>query len=225
MFWLSLALISSYLVGGIPTALIVGKLLRGIDVREYGSRNAGATNAWRVLGPKPGITVLAVDAAKGVVAVLLIAEVAAVPLNPIVASPTAAILCGLAAIVGHIWTPYAGFRGGKGVGTAAGVFGAIAPIAVIAALIVFIAVVAATRYVSAGSISAAIVLPATLIVQYRVAPDSTSLVTVIAACAVGLLVIVRHRTNIRRIVAGTETRFGASSNSERSDTPTMESRS
>ena len=225
MFWFVLALAASYLVGGIPTALIVGKLLRGIDVREYGSKNAGATNAWRVLGPKPGITVLAIDAAKGVVAVLLLAEVAAIPLHPVAEPQTMAILCGLAAIVGHIWTPYAGFRGGKGVGTAAGVFGAIAPIPVLAALIVFIVVVATTRYISAGSLCAAVVLPAVLIAQYRMTPDETSLVTVVAACAVGLLVIVRHRTNIRRIIAGTENRFGRTTGADPVDATVAESRS
>lgn len=210
MVWFILAFVVAYLVGGIPTALIAGRVLRNIDIREYGSQNAGATNAWRVLGPKAGIAVLAIDAAKGVVAVLGIARIALLPSHPVVDAQTSAILSGLAAIIGHVWTPYAGFRGGKGVGTGAGVFGAIVPIPIVAALVAFVAVVALTRYVSAGSISAAIVLAAVLVAQYALSPNAPSLIVVVSACAVCALVIVRHRANIRRIIAGTENRFGSS---------------
>lgn len=199
------ALAGSYLVGGAPTAILFGKLLRGIDVREFGSRNAGATNVWRVLGAGPAITVLLIDAAKGVGAVLIVSRLAAAAPLPL---DTLQVLCGLMAIVGHVWTPYARFRGGKGVGTAAGVFGALAPIALATALAVFIVVVSTTRYISAGSISAAVTIPLTMAVQYFVAPASMPLATLAIGCVVGVLVVVKHRPNISRIMNGTENRFG-----------------
>ncbi|HHR85705.1 MAG TPA: acyl-phosphate glycerol 3-phosphate acyltransferase, partial [Candidatus Acetothermia bacterium] len=125
---LALLLVISYLLGAIPTSVIVGKIARGIDVREHGSGNAGATNTWRVLGWKAGMIVLVLDAGKGVAAATL------VPLThfghlPFTA-PVIAILCGLAAVIGHVFPVYAGFRGGKGVATGAGMLIAIAPIPV-----------------------------------------------------------------------------------------------
>jgi acyl phosphate:glycerol-3-phosphate acyltransferase len=208
MPWLVLALVVSYLVGGIPTAIIFSKALRGIDVREYGSRNAGATNVWRVLGAGPAITVLLIDGAKGVVAVLLVSRIANISTDLAINVDTVSVLCGLLAIIGHIWTPYARFKGGKGVGTAAGAFGALAPLAAISALLVFVVVVWLTRYISAGSMSAAVALPGIMITQYLTTPGVVSPVSVVVASAVGLIVIAKHRTNIVRIVRGTENRFG-----------------
>jgi acyl phosphate:glycerol-3-phosphate acyltransferase len=208
MLWLVLALVVSYLVGGIPTAIIFSKALRGIDVREYGSRNAGATNIWRVLGAGPAITVLLIDAAKGVVAVLLVSRIVHVSPDLAINADTVSVLCGLQAIIGHIWTPYARFKGGKGVGTAAGAFGALAPLAAMSAVLVFVAVVWLTRYVSAGSMAAAVALPGIMIAQYLTAPGAVSPIAVVVASAVGLIVIAKHRTNIVRIVRGTENRFG-----------------
>ena len=205
MTWTILALLASYLVGGLPTAIIAGKVLRGIDIRQHGSRNAGATNAWRVLGPVPGSVVLLIDAAKGAAAVMLVAQLGAP--GGLLDGATMSVLCGLAAIAGHVWTPFAGFRGGKGVGTAAGVFGALAPWCVLIALACFVAVVAITRYISAGSITAATVLALAMLVQRFLAPDSLSLGAVAVGVLVAVLVIAKHYTNIRRLLNGTENRF------------------
>ena len=206
MVWVIGALALSYLVGGFPTAIIAGKVLRGIDVRDYGSRNAGATNVWRVLGAGPAIAVLLVDALKGVAAVLFLSRVG--PETGVLGATTMQVLCGLFAIMGHIWTVFARFKGGKGVGTAAGVFGALAPWAVLIALACFVLVVALTRYISAGSITAAAVLAAVLIGQYTLFPGSIPLITVIIGSAAAILVIAKHHTNIRRLLNGTENKFG-----------------
>ena len=212
MTWTVFALAVSYLAGGMPTAIIAGKLLRGIDIRQYGSRSAGATNAWRVLGPRAGSVVLLIDAAKGVAAVLLVSRLGTV--GGALDQGTIAVLCGLAAIAGHVWTPFAGFRGGKGVGTAAGVFGALAPWALLFALTCFVAVVAATRYISAGSISAAAALASAMIVQHVVAPESLPLGAVVVGVVVATLVIAKHRANVRRLLNGTENRFSFSGSAE-----------
>jgi len=206
MLWLAVALVVGYLVGGFPTSIIAGKVLRGIDVRDYGSGNAGATNVWRVLGAGPAIGVLAIDAAKGVAAVLLVSRL--VPPGAAPSPDLVRMLCGVMAIVGHVWTPFAGFRGGKGVGTAAGVLGALAPWAVLAAVVAFVVVVALTRYISLGSIAAAAVLPFELVVQRIVAPATVPWTLVVAGIVICLLVILRHRSNIRRLMKGTENRFG-----------------
>jgi len=206
MVWVIGALVLSYLVGGFPTAILAGKLLRGIDVRDYGSHNAGATNVWRVLGAKPAVGVLLVDAFKGVVAVVFISRIGAA--GQLLDATTLEVLCGLMAIVGHIWTVFAGFRGGKGVGTAAGVFGALAPWAVLIALVSFVAVVALTRYISAGSITAGVVLAAALIVQHALYPETLPHIVMVVGTVVAFLVIVKHRSNIRRLLNGTENRFG-----------------
>ncbi|HOF62162.1 MAG TPA: glycerol-3-phosphate 1-O-acyltransferase PlsY [Candidatus Latescibacteria bacterium] len=203
---LLLASVLSYLLGAFPTAIVVGKLLRGIDVRDYGSRNAGATNVWRVLGAGPALFVLAIDALKGAGAVLLIARIASdcCPWDPL----TTQVICGMMAVVGHIWTVFAGFRGGKGVGTGAGVFAALAPWCVLIALVSFVAVVALTRYISAGSITAAFVLAAGLVIQRLFFPESLPIPVVVIGCVVAVVVIVKHRTNIQRLINGTENRFG-----------------
>lgn len=200
------ALLLSYVVGGFPTAIIAGKVLRGIDIRDYGSRNAGATNVWRVLGVAPAIAVLLIDAFKGVVAVVFVSRVGAS--GGMLDGTTLQVLCGLFAIVGHVWTVFARFRGGKGVGTAAGVFGALAPWAVLIALVCFILVVALTRYISAGSIAAALVLAAILFSQYLLIPGSLPLITVLIGTAVAVLVVVKHHSNIHRLLNGTENKFG-----------------
>ena len=212
MLWLFVGLVISYLVGGFPTGIIAGRMLRGIDIRQHGSGNAGATNVWRVLGPGPGGAVLAVDALKGVIPVLLVSLIAAH--GNAVRPESARMICGLMAIVGHVWTPFAGFRGGKGVATAAGVFLALAPIAMLIALVAFVAVVYATRYISAGSITAAIVLPAMMIAQRSVLrgaeswPLAVPRAYVILGVIVGALIVYKHKSNIRRLLNGTENKFG-----------------
>ena len=186
------AIALSYVLGSIPTGLWLGRVFRGVDIREHGSKNIGATNTMRVLGKGLGAVALNGDMAKGVIPVLAFARVTEWPHAP--------LACGLAAILGHTLSIFLSFRGGKGVATSAGVFLALAPLAAFAAAVVFGIVVGATRMVSAGSILAA----ATLTVAVWVLPHDLPLR--IIATLVAALVIVRHRTNIRRILRGTESR-------------------
>ena len=148
MMWQTAAALGlSYLLGSIPTGLLFGKALRGIDIREHGSRNIGATNTLRVLGKKLGALALAGDLGKGLIAVLLVA--------PLLSRwPYAPLACGLAAIIGHVAPAFLKFKGGKGVATSTGVFLALAPPATLFAAAVFGAVVYVTRMVSAASLSA-----------------------------------------------------------------------
>lgn len=201
----ALALVLAYLLGSVPTGLWLGLALRRVDIREHGSRNIGATNTLRVLGKPLGIAALLGDAGKGIVAAALVSR-----LSP---WDYAALACGLAAIFGHLAPVYLRFRGGKGVATSAGVFLVLAPLPTLIALAAFLAVLAATRMVSAGSITAALVLliavfalPRTWVtLPFHLLPHLTALR--IAAALVALLVVYRHRENIRRILQGAENRF------------------
>ncbi|MDZ7374729.1 MAG: glycerol-3-phosphate 1-O-acyltransferase PlsY, partial [candidate division KSB1 bacterium] len=151
------AAVLSYLMGGFPTAIVVGKLFRGIDIRQYGSGNAGATNAFRVLGWKLALPVVLIDVFKGVAAVLFVAPLA-LP-SAVLPAEAVRLICGVAAVAGHVWTPYAGFRGGKGVGTGFGAMIAIAPLPTAMASIVWIWVVLLTGYVSLASMLGAASVP------------------------------------------------------------------
>jgi glycerol-3-phosphate acyltransferase PlsY len=146
-----------YLLGAIPTAIIMGKALRGIDIREHGSGNAGGTNVFRVLGWKPGVAVILIDILKGLIATVFAAKITltALPVEHVYLQ----LLAGLSAIVGHIRTVFAGFRGGKGVGTAAGMMFGLFPVAASICLISFLVIAFSTRYVSLASITAAVALP------------------------------------------------------------------
>jgi glycerol-3-phosphate acyltransferase PlsY len=195
------AALAAYLLGAIPFGLVLGRALRGVDIREHGSRNIGATNAYRVLGARVGIAVFALDAAKGLVPTLLARDLA---------GPLAAVLAAAAAIVGHVFPPYLGFRGGKGVATAAGGLFALAPAATGVACAVWVAVVLATRYVSLGSILAAIALPAAILAwEGEAALGPVRRPVTIAAGLMAVLVIARHHANILRLLRGTEPRVGA----------------
>ncbi len=193
----------AYLLGSIPTGFLVAKA-KGIDIRAVGSGNIGATNAMRVLGKPAGIFVLFMDALKGFAAaawlvalVLKFFTIAPEQVEPL------QIVAGIAAVLGHNYTCWLKFKGGKGIATSAGVYLALAPWAVLVALIVFILAVLLTRYVSVGSIASAIALPAAVWVM---TPHATLLG--IVTTALGLLAIYKHRTNIKRLMAGTENRFG-----------------
>lgn len=197
------ALVLSYLAGSIPTSLAVGKLFFKTDIRNHGSGNAGATNVFRVFGWKAGVAVVVVDIGKGVVAVLLIADLAVPALTPFAAE----IAAGVAAVVGHIWTVFAGFRGGKGVGTAAGVLAALHPLALAGAVVAFAVVLVLTGYVSLGSLTGAVVFP--LLVWFFALLDivPTPSAFLYVSIAVALVVFFTHRTNIKRLIEGTENRF------------------
>jgi len=199
-------IVVSYLVGSIPTSILVGRALRGIDIREVGSRNAGATNVYRVMGLGPALFVGIVDGAKGAAAVLLISQIAIGRgmLDPGLIQ----IATGMSVVVGHIWTVFAGFKGGRGVVTAAGVWMALAPIPVLIALGVWCILTFSTGYVSVGSISAAAVLPIALFVGRFGLNAEISNALLGFGCAVGGLLILRHRANIGRLIRGEENRFG-----------------
>jgi glycerol-3-phosphate acyltransferase PlsY len=187
-------IIGAYLLGSIPTGLLLGKLY-GIDARKEGSGNIGATNLYRTAGRKVGIMTLLGDCLKGMVPVLLAWKFG-------MAEPMLAWI-GLSAFFGHVFSIFLLFKGGKGVATALGVFLALAPLAVLGALVVFVLLVAIWRYISLGSIAAAAVLP--LIIFFL--PHSQQLL--IATVLISAVVIFKHHTNIARLVAGTESKFKA----------------
>ncbi len=194
-------LVLAYLLGGVPSAYIAGRLMRGIDIRQHGSGNMGATNVFRVLGTKPGCLVLAADIAKGALAAWLLPRLSPLPL-----SAWGACLFGLVAVLGHSYTPFLSFKGGKGVATSAGVFLGVAPMAAVGALGLFAAVFALTRMVSAGSLLAALVLPALVIVWGETGGEGHPVL--VLALILAVVVWVRHIPNIKRMLAGTESRFG-----------------
>jgi glycerol-3-phosphate acyltransferase PlsY len=184
----------------------MGRLTRRIDIRDYGSYNPGGTNALRVLGWQAGLVVAAVDIAKGILATLLIAQIRidAIPFE----HELVQIISGAAAVVGHIWTVLAKFRGGKGVATAGGVLLALYPWVGVFCLGVFFASAFATRYVSVGSIIAASTLPLLLMTWNRfVQLHTVSNSFIIFSVVIGALVCFTHRGNIRRLMNGTENRF------------------
>jgi glycerol-3-phosphate acyltransferase PlsY len=190
------ALAGSYLLGAIPTSYLAGKLGRGIDLREHGSRNLGATNVYRILGWKYAVPVGLIDIAKGAIPVLL--------LGPAVAEGEIfPLLCGIAAVVGHVFSVFVRFRGGKGVATSAGVVLGMAPLAVGVALVIWALLVWLTGYVSLGSIVAAAVFPVLVHVLYPARREHLWVYVALAA-----VIIWMHRANLRRLLAGTENRFG-----------------
>lgn len=202
------ALVAAYLVGGIPGAYIVGKLARGIDIREHGSGNVGTTNAFRVLGPWPAVAVLAIDIAKGAVAVLIapfvFAGVVALAGGSAADVPdyfpsALALLAALAAIAGHTYTPFLGFRGGKGIATAAGALLVLTPLAVLILIAVFATIVVTTRLVSLASVVIALMYPPLVWLLYPHVPGALPIAVLAAA-----LVIWRHRSNIGRLARGEE---------------------
>lgn len=185
---------AAYLVGSIPTGLLLGKAY-GIDVRKEGSGNIGATNLYRTVGRKVGIITLIGDCLKGLLPVLL------VTLGPF--PPDLAPWVGLAAFCGHVFSVFLKFRGGKGVATALGVFLALAPLAVAIAIALFAVLMYLWRYVSLGSIAAAAAMPPA--VYFLGGSKAVTLVTAI----ISLIVIVRHHENIGRLLSGKESRFKA----------------
>lgn len=185
---------AAYLVGSIPTGLLLGKAY-GIDVRKEGSGNIGATNLYRTVGRKVGIITLIGDCLKGLLPVLL------VTLGPY--PPDLAPWVGLAAFCGHVFSVFLKFRGGKGVATALGVFLALAPLAVAIAIALFAVLMYLWRYVSLGSIAAAAAMPPA--VYFLGGSKAVTLVTTI----ISLIVIVRHHENIGRLLSGKESRFKA----------------
>ncbi len=187
--------LAAYLLGSISFAVLVVRQKTGKDIRAEGSGNAGATNVLRAHGKKLAILVALLDAAKGAAAVLL--------MRLVTADPRWAAAAGFAAVLGHVFPIFYGFRGGKGVATAVGAFAVLSPMALLVSLGVFVAIVAATRYVSLGSVVSMALLPAVAGGLFG-APRAV----VIAAAAAALLVIARHLPNLKRLVQGTERKLG-----------------
>lgn len=191
------ALLASYLVGAIPTSYLAGRAFRGIDLRQHGSRNLGATNLYRVLGWRYAVPVGLFDVAKGLVPVVAFAP-------RVTSSELFALGCGVAAIVGHVFSVFVRFRGGKGVATAAGVMLGLTPAALGVAALVWVTLVYLTGYVSLGSITAATVFVPAVYFLERPAEPAVLWVDIAVAAAI----IWFHRANIVRLVRGTENRFG-----------------
>ena len=212
----------SYFLGSIPFGYLLVRIFRGTDVRATGSGNIGATNVARTGSKGLAIATLLLDASKGYAAVALalcLAEryrwgstpqtsIYDVRLEPRIGSQTVFLLAALAAfvaILGHVFTVWLRFKGGKGVAAAAGSFIALAPRAMLVVVVLFVVIVALTRYVSLGSIVAGVAFP--LCVWWLNPPERNSVAIVLLIAASSLLIVIRHRDNIRRLLAGTENRF------------------
>jgi glycerol-3-phosphate acyltransferase PlsY len=202
---LTVTIICAYLAGSIPSAVWIGRMVSGVDIREHGSGNMGATNLARVVGVRYAFIAAVVDIAKGFAPVFW--------LGPIAASETAfglaeaRLILAAAAIIGHLYPVFASFKGGKGVLTATGAFLAMLPLDVGIALIVWVIVFSLTRIVSLGSLIAAAALLASVCIR-RFAFDAAVPESLLVATAViAILVFVTHRSNIKRLIAGTESSF------------------
>lgn len=190
----AVAIIAGYLIGSVPFALVLARRWGAGDLRLVGSGNVGAANVVRASGLKPGLLVAILDMSKGMMSVLLA--------DRLLGGTNAAALAGFAAIVGHIYPVWIGFRGGKGVATACGVFVILSPIAATAALMSFVLCVWKTRFVSLGSVLASVMVPSLSWAMGEPTPVCA------AGAAAAALIVFRHRSNLRRLLTGTERRFG-----------------
>jgi glycerol-3-phosphate acyltransferase PlsY len=193
-------MLAAYISGSIPSAYIFTKLAKGLDIREHGSGNMGATNVFRVAGPWAAIATLLADALKGYVPTIICMKL--YPDRPFLWLMTA-----MCAVIGHIWTMFLKFKGGKGVATGAGIFLALLPVPTLYTIGVFALVFAVSRYISLSSIISSISLP--LIAWIRTEPRELC----VFASAVGFLIILKHGPNIKRLLNGTENKLtGAKTN-------------
>lgn len=186
--------IMSYLIGNISSSVIIGRKYKDVDVREHGSGNAGATNAIRVLGKKIGAVVFVMDVLKGVIPSAIGLYFGGIEIG---------FVCGVCAVVGHIFPIFLKFKGGKGVATSLGVGLVLNPIYALIGLLIFVAIVFKTKYVSLGSVLGTITFP---ILQIFTTDNA---IVMIFSGLLGLLVLFSHRENIKRLVKGTESKFGS----------------
>ena len=197
-----LLILIAYVLGSIPNALWVGKTFKNIDVREHGSKNTGSTNAARVLGAKLGIFTLILDILKGALPTYLGIVLGANLLTRITGiDKLDIIVIGMAAILGHTFSLFLKFKGGKAVATTLGVFLVLVPYAILILLVVFFVIFGLTKYVSLASIVSAVALPITVYLTTRHIPLT------ILGIIIGLLVIIRHKENIKRLINGTESKL------------------
>lgn len=192
----AVSVILSYLLGSISFSYLFGRVLKGIDIREHGSGNAGATNTLRVLGVGPAVSVLLLDAAKGVAAVWL----------PVWLGETnlwIQVFCGIAVIIGHNWPIYFGFKGGKGIASTIGVMATLALMPALGAGIVAILIIAITRYVSLGSLLFTLLMP--VLIAWMGRPLPVLAISILVA----VFAFVRHRSNITKLMKGQENKLGS----------------
>lgn len=197
-----LLIIIAYLIGSVPTALIISRKYFGIDIRDYGSGNMGATNAFRILGPKFGIIIMVLDIIKGMLAVGLFYFLPEYLSNELLRT-NFMIGLGLSAVLGHIFPIFANFKGGKGVATILGMLIAIQPVVALCCLAVFAIVLFFTRYVSLSSILAAIMLPVSVLWIW----NEHEILYRVFALLVALMVVLTHQKNISRLIKGHESRM------------------
>lgn len=211
---LSMIVAASYLVGSFPTSIIVGRVFFHKDIRRLGSGNAGGTNTFRAFGWKAGVPVILFDVGKGILATLVLSRIPmfAVPgasgAGPaLLPSDATMLVAGASAVAGHIWTVFAGFKGGKGVGTAAGMIVSLYPLALGIAALEFALILLATGIVSVGSVVAAISLPVIIVILAATGVQSVSPLLLGFAIVAALLIVYTHRSNLGRIIHGEENRF------------------
>ncbi|MBI3586785.1 MAG: glycerol-3-phosphate 1-O-acyltransferase PlsY [Ignavibacteriales bacterium] len=219
---MAIVILLSYIVGSIPTSIIISKWMHGFDIRTKGSGNAGGTNVFRVLGWKSGLFVTLFDIGKAVLATTVIARLFWDPTLPFYNKTPfddftiIQMICGGAAIVGHIWTMFAGFKGGKGIATGAGMLLGIAPTEFAISTGIFLIVFMAWKYVSLSSISGAVAFPLSIFVRHNIFGDEIhSYRTLIAfSFSVAVLLVYSHRQNIKRLLEGTENKISSFSRSK-----------
>lgn len=216
MLALAVVIVISYLLGSIPSSIWVGKVAKGVDIRSHGSGNAGATNTFRLLGWKPGVAVLLIDFGKGYASSFWVSQlayqIAGGPVSVIPywdVDPFLRILCGVVAVVGHMFPLFANFDGGKGMATAAGMLTGIEPVSVAITAAVFSVVMLASRYVSLASLVAAFIYPLILLALRYGAGWPIDGSVLIFGGIIGLGIIVKHYGNIRRLAKGTENRVSS----------------
>ena len=201
MIVLASVCVASYLIGGIPFSYLAGRVTRGVDLREFGSGNLGATNTYRVLGGRVAIIVLLLDIAKGFMPVFTAMHWLPAGTIPVHWLGVAAMFF---SILGHLFSPYLGFAGGKGIATSAGAFAALAPWAFLGAFVVFALVFAASRIVSLGSIFAALSLPVFVALSARFGFSTFEWSVEGVSILIMVIVLIKHRSNIQRLMSGTE---------------------
>ncbi|HDL04073.1 MAG TPA: glycerol-3-phosphate 1-O-acyltransferase [candidate division Zixibacteria bacterium] len=206
-----LAITGGYILGSIPFALIISRLFGIRDIREVGSGNIGATNAWRAAGPAAGIMVTVGDIGKGVLAVFI----ASLMPESALGAANLKLIAGIAAVVGHVFPVFLLFRGGKGVNTALGVMIMILPIETLIALLGFILIVVISRYISLGSVLAAVIFFISVLMAYILKLEDIPVLYLIVSGILMLLIIITHRTNIKRLLSGRENRFSFHSRKNR----------
>jgi glycerol-3-phosphate acyltransferase PlsY len=211
---LVIIVVQSYLIGAIPFALIIGRVFYDVDVRTLGSGNLGSTNVYRNLGWKPGLAVQVLDIAKGLVPVLLVASFFDTQMpfenhTPFEDSTVVRLIAGVTAVFGHMWSIFAGFRGGKGINTSMGMLIAVAPVELAIAAGVFLLLIGFFGYVSLGSMVAAVVIPLTMFIRRNILNIEIDgyLTLICFLIALSLMVLYAHRTNLQRLIEGTEHRF------------------